>query len=124
MNKLSPTRISWGRIQCLLIYGAAAVLSLSALQWFYVFLFTNYRRHHRPVMIPLALATAALAFCLFRLSSTAVILLLALSALAGAGALYIQIFGERFHPFLASVVAGAVLYFAVLIPHFIKRNLK
>jgi len=99
-----------------LIYIAAAGLSLLALQWLYVFVLTDYRSHHRPIMIPLALVTLALAFGLLRLSFVAVVLLLALAAVVGAGAFYIQISAAGFQPFLATVVVGSILYLCALVP--------
>ena len=111
----------WSPFQRTLIYIAAAALSLLAVRWLYLFVLTDYRSHHRPIIIPLALVTLVLAFGLFRLSSVAVVLLLALAALAGAGALYIQISAMAFHPFLATVVAGSILYFCALVPRLTKR---
>lgn len=103
-----------------LIYIAAVALSLLALRWLYLFVLTDYRSHHRPIIIPLALVTLVLAFGLFRLSPAAIVLLLALAAVAGAGALYIQISATALQPFLATVVAGSILYLCALIPRFTK----
>ena len=103
-----------------LICIAAVGLSLLALRWLYVFVLTDYRSHYRPIMIPLALVTLALAFGLFRLSFVAVVLLLALAAVVAAGALYIQIFAAGFQPFLATVVAGSTLYFCAFVPRLTK----
>ena len=121
MKKLSPVGISWTLFQRAIIYIAVAILSSVAFRWLYVFSFTDYRSHHRLIMILLALVTLVLAIGLFRLSAVAVVVLLVIAGLAGAGALYIQVYGGAFHPFLASLVAGSVLYFCVLIPHFSKR---
>ena len=103
-----------------LIYIAATALSLLALRWLYLFVPNDYRSHHRPIIIPLALVTLILAFGLFRLSSVAAILLLGLAAVAGAGSLYIQISATAFQPFLATVVAGSILYFCALVPRLTK----
>jgi uncharacterized membrane protein len=120
MSILSPVAASWSMFQRALIYIAAVGLSLLALRWLYVSVLTDYRSHHRPIMIPLALVTLALAFGLFRLSFVALVLLLALAAVVGASALYIQIFAAGFQPFLATVVAGATLYFCALVPRLTK----
>ena len=121
MSTLFPITPSWNIFQRALIYVAGLAFSLVAFRWLYVFTLTDYRSHHRPIIIPLALVTLFFAFGLFRLSSVAVVVLLAIAALVGGGALYLQLYGVAFHPFLASVVAGSILYFCVLIPHFTKR---
>ena len=121
MSTFSPVASSWGPLQRTLVYIAAAALSLLALQWLYLFVLTDYRSHHRPVIIPLALLALVLAFGLFRLSSVAVVLLLALAAVVGLGALYIQIFAAGFQPFLAAVVVGSIIYFYALLPRLTKR---
>ena len=120
MSTLSPITSSWSVFQRTLIYIAAAALSLVALRWLYLFILTDYRSHHRPIIIPLAVVTLVLALGLFRLSSVAVVLLLALAAVAGAGALYIQVSATSIHPFLATVVAASILYFSALVPRFTK----
>src|SRR3954469_17080523 len=99
-----------------LIYIAAAALSLLGLRWLYLFIFTDYRSHRGIVVIPLALITLFLAFGLFRLSPAAVGLLLALAAIAGAGALYIQIAAASLQPLLATVGATSILYLCALVP--------
>jgi hypothetical protein len=120
MSILSPVAVSWSPFQRTLIYIAAAGLSLFALRWLYVFVLTDYRSHQRLIMIPLALVTLALAFGLFRLSFVAVVLLLALAAVLGGSALYIQIAAAGVEPFLATVVAGSALYFCALVPRLTK----
>jgi hypothetical protein len=120
MSTVSPVAASWSLFQRSLIYIAATGLLLLALRWLYVFVLTDYRSHHRPIIIPLAMLSLALAFFLFRLSFVAVVLLLALAAVGGAGALYIQISVASFQPFLATVVAASALYFCALVPRLTK----
>ena len=110
----------WSVFQRTLIYISAVGLSLLGLRWLYVFVLTDYRSHHRPIIIPLALVSLALAIGLFRLSSAAVALLLVLAAVLSAGALYIQIVAAGFQPSLTAVVAGSILYFCALVPRLAK----
>jgi hypothetical protein len=120
MSTLPPVAASWSLFQRTLIYIAATGLSLLALRWLYVFALTDYRSHHRPIMIPFALVILALAFGLFRLSFAAVVLLLALAGVVGAGALYIQISAATLQPILAAVVTGSILYLCAFVPRLTK----
>jgi hypothetical protein len=114
MKKFSRSVTSMSLFQRALVYFSALVLSLFALRWLYVFLLTDYRSHQRPIIIPLALVTLAFSFVLFRLSLVAIVMLLTLVGVAGAGALYLQVSSAEVQPFLATVVVGSIFYLWVL----------
>ena len=119
MSRLSSAEPSWSVFQRTLIYFAAAGFALLATRWLYLFAFTDYRSHGRSVIIPLAFLTSVLALGLFRLSSAAVVILLGITGLAGAGALYFEVSATGFNPFMTTIVATSILYLGALLPAFI-----
>jgi hypothetical protein len=79
---------------------AAALFMAVALDWFYAFLFTNFRAHQRPVMLPLAALTVAYAVALFVRKRWAVNLSLLLALLCATVAISFQVQAGLLHSFL------------------------
>ena len=110
----------WTVPQKVLIWLAALGTACLGALWLYVFVLTDHRSHHRPIMIPMALLVLLFAVVLARLKIWAVLLLLIGLSAAGAFAAWLQISGWFLHPFLASCVVVAVAYLALLSPPVIR----
>lgn len=92
---------------------AAVGFLIFGLRWLYVFIFTEYRAHHRPIMIPLALLVVVLSTGLFYLNRIFILILILLSLFAFLGSLYIQIKFVHYNPFWLAVSVTALIYFIV-----------
>jgi len=92
---------------------AAVGFLILGLRWLYVFIFTDYRAHHRPIMIPLALLVVAFSAGLFYLKRTLILILILLSLFAFLGSLYIQIKFVHYNPFWFAATVTAFIYLIV-----------
>lgn len=92
---------------------AAVGFLLLGLRWLYVFIFTDYRAHHRPVMIPLALLVVAFSVGLFYLKRLFILMLILLSLFGFLGSLYIQIKFVHYNPFWLAIAVTTFVYLIV-----------
>lgn len=104
----------WTQLQKIAIWLAAMGIAGFGARWLYLFMVTEYRPHHRGIMIPLALLALVFAVIVARLNIWAVLLLLVGVSTVGAIAIWLQISAGQLHPFLAACAVVAVAYLALL----------
>lgn len=106
----------WTLLQKCAIRLAAFVIACLGARWLYVFAFTDYRAHHRGIMIPLALVAILFAITLVRLNIWALLLLLVSASAVGAFAAWLQVSSGHLHPKLGACVVVSVTYVWLLGP--------
>lgn len=111
----------WKSYQIVLIRLAAIAYFGIGMTWLYIFVFTNYRAHHRVVMIPVAIASMLLSAGLFKLHRVFVAISLFVAVAIAVLAIYLQLASSMFNLSLLSVTVASFLYVGVVAPTVYKR---
>ncbi len=100
-----------------ILIGLAAAFSLAiGLGWFYTFVFTDLRAHHRPTMIPMSLLAMLFSYGVAIRTLFFLILLFLFALLGTVGLAYLLAGLEKFNPFLWTTFGIGLLYLAALGP--------
>ena len=111
----------WKSYQIVLIRLAAIAYFGIGIAWLYIFVFTNYRAHHRVVMIPVAIASILLSAGLIKLHRVFVAISLFVAVVIALLAIYLQLAVAVFNLSLSSVTVASFLYVGLVAPAVYKR---
>jgi len=121
-NQKEYNKREWKSYQVIFIRLAASILLLLGSRWLYLFLFTDYREHHAPVMIPLGIVTILYSISLLLLFRISIIISLILSIISFVFALYIQFSTFEFIFFLFLVCIVSLIYVVILLPTLLRKH--
>ena len=104
-------------IQKVIVWGAAIIALVFCLGWARVVLFTDYRAHLHLHLSIAAVLAGTLSLGLFTLKRWAIAVLWFLALFPAGFALWVQVGGGAFVPFLTLVVILCAAYLVVLFPY-------
>ena len=116
LSSINKSSTEWNYLQRTIIWLAASILMLFALRWLQLFIFTDYRVHHRPFMIPLGIIFIAFSYGLIRYSKFCIFTLLIGASLFFVAATFLQIKIGFVSWFLSSLELFSFTYIFLFAP--------